>query len=162
MLHGHLRLCSIKGLNVMLPPSSTALGLLGEGEMAAGAEGWIRCVLDGCISAFDSEIRRRPYHRNCSCALHRSRCSSRHDPCHAKKISYPISRSPKRLCITIPSFMKAASDHARDKIEEEPWHLLQALEHFRCIGCCSLFAFCFAHVTLACSKNNVCQITVAL
>ncbi|CAD5171912.1 unnamed protein product [Musa acuminata subsp. malaccensis] len=110
--------------------------------MAAGAEGWIRCVLDGCISAFDSEIRRRPYHRNCSCALHKFRCSSRHDPCHAK-ISYPISLSSERLRITMPSssssssscFTKAASDHGRGKIEEEPWHLLQALEHFRCVGC---------------------------
>ncbi|RWW56045.1 hypothetical protein BHE74_00037265 [Ensete ventricosum] len=121
--------------------------------MAAGAEGWIKCVLDGCISAFDSEIRRRPYHRNCSCALHRSRCSSRHDPCHAKKISYPISSSPKRLCITIPSssFMNAASDHARDKIEEEPWHLLQALEHFRCYRL--LFSLCF----LLCSCNSCLQ-----
>ncbi|XP_074589366.1 uncharacterized protein LOC141845206 [Curcuma longa] len=29
-------------------------------------------VFDGCIGAFDGEICRRPYHRNCGCALHRS------------------------------------------------------------------------------------------
>lgn len=43
----------------------------------------MRCVFDGCIAAADTEVRRRPYHRNCGCALHRSgggcgaACSSR-------------------------------------------------------------------------------------
>ncbi|XP_042429054.1 uncharacterized protein LOC122015995 [Zingiber officinale] len=31
-----------------------------------------RLVFDGCIGTFDGEICRRPYHRNCGCALHRS------------------------------------------------------------------------------------------
>ncbi|KAF9614440.1 hypothetical protein IFM89_018585 [Coptis chinensis] len=39
----------------------------------ATAEGLLRCVFDGCLSVSDIEIERRPYHRNCSCALHKSK-----------------------------------------------------------------------------------------
>lgn len=34
------------------------------------AEMLIRCVFDGSISMQDFMIQRRPYHRNCGCALH--------------------------------------------------------------------------------------------
>ncbi|KAG1364359.1 hypothetical protein COCNU_11G011860 [Cocos nucifera] len=68
--------------------------------MATGAQGWIHCALEGCIPAFDSEIRQRPYHRNCSCALHGSRFRSCHLHCKAK-ISYPIQHSLERLHLTI-------------------------------------------------------------
>ncbi|KAF5180033.1 hypothetical protein FRX31_030377 [Thalictrum thalictroides] len=32
----------------------------------------LHCVYDGSISMFDMEIERRPYHKNCTCALHKS------------------------------------------------------------------------------------------
>ncbi|KAI3709337.1 hypothetical protein L2E82_39097 [Cichorium intybus] len=56
---------------------------------AAGYEMFQR-VYGGCISTDDLAIRRRPYHHNCSCALHKSgggHCS------HVAKVSYPIRRS---------------------------------------------------------------------
>lgn len=56
-----------------------------------GAEGFLRC---GCMSGFDSVIERRPYHRNCGCALH-----GKNGGCplpgagKSRAVSYPIRRS---------------------------------------------------------------------
>jgi len=39
--------------------------------MATGACGMmLQCVFEGSISLHDMEIERRPYHKNCGCALH--------------------------------------------------------------------------------------------
>ncbi|KAK8543256.1 hypothetical protein V6N13_136215 [Hibiscus sabdariffa] len=37
---------------------------------AAAAETMLRCVLEGSLLMQEMEAERRPYHRNCSCALH--------------------------------------------------------------------------------------------
>ncbi|XP_057770275.1 uncharacterized protein LOC130990084 [Salvia miltiorrhiza] len=62
--------------------------------MATGAagDGLFRSLLEGCITAADTGIQRRPYHRNCGCALHNS---AGHCPHRSRydKISYPIRRS---------------------------------------------------------------------
>ncbi|MFS7917480.1 putative Zinc finger, SWIM-type [Helianthus anomalus] len=60
--------------------------------MATGAAGggMFRGVYGGCISSDGMGTQHRPYHCNCSCALHDSgggRCS------HIAKVSYPIRRS---------------------------------------------------------------------
>ncbi|KAK3033190.1 hypothetical protein RJ639_036982 [Escallonia herrerae] len=39
----------------------------------AAAEMMLQCVYNGSLSAHDMDVERRPYHRNCSCALHKSR-----------------------------------------------------------------------------------------
>ncbi|XP_021745432.1 uncharacterized protein LOC110711368 [Chenopodium quinoa] len=63
--------------------------------MAASDQGMFMqyCVFDGSISG-NSEIQRRPYHRNCSCALHRSRggaaCSHSSS---LPNVTYPIRRT---------------------------------------------------------------------
>ncbi|KAJ0984827.1 hypothetical protein J5N97_003183 [Dioscorea zingiberensis] len=61
------------------------------------AQGLFQCVLDGCLSSMDGEIRRRPYHKNCGCALHRSGGDGGSDHAHhcaaASKISYQLRRS---------------------------------------------------------------------
>ncbi|KAL4564103.1 hypothetical protein LXL04_028155 [Taraxacum kok-saghyz] len=52
--------------------------------------GMFQRVYEGCISTDDMDVRRRPYHHNCSCALHKSgggHCS------HVSKVVYPIRRS---------------------------------------------------------------------
>ncbi|RAL37743.1 hypothetical protein DM860_000437 [Cuscuta australis] len=72
--------------------------------MAAGAagDGLLRGVFEGSISGHDSDIQRRPYHKNCGCALHKSRggggrrCS--HSPSH---VSYPIRRSWSEGCLAL-------------------------------------------------------------
>lgn len=63
---------------------------------ASSAEGFFRCIYEGCISGCDTAIERRPYHRNCSCALHKSskkksQCS--HGLPKTKNVSYPIRRA---------------------------------------------------------------------
>ncbi|KAE8729536.1 putative pentatricopeptide repeat-containing protein [Hibiscus syriacus] len=43
---------------------------------AAAVETMLRCVLQGSLSMQEMEVERRPYHRNCSCALHNLKGSS--------------------------------------------------------------------------------------
>ncbi|KAI5320720.1 hypothetical protein L3X38_040428 [Prunus dulcis] len=41
---------------------------------SAGVAGMMfQCVFEGSLSMRDTEIERRPYHKNCSCALHKSK-----------------------------------------------------------------------------------------
>ncbi|XP_010047178.2 uncharacterized protein LOC104436145 [Eucalyptus grandis] len=64
--------------------------------MATGAaECLLRCVYEGCISGCDSGIERRPYHRNCGCALHKKSGSNfpRPPTGKGKSVSYPIRRA---------------------------------------------------------------------
>ncbi|CAN6681348.1 unnamed protein product [Malus baccata var. baccata] len=61
----------------------------------AAADGLFRCVYEGCISGSDIGVERRPYHRNCGCALHNK---SRNKQCthggpKSKKVSYPLRRA---------------------------------------------------------------------
>ncbi|KAI3513845.1 hypothetical protein L1887_12045 [Cichorium endivia] len=62
--------------------------------MASGiaGDGIFGNVFGGCISSDDIGIERRPYHRNCSCALHRSGDNHCPNAPHTK-VSYPIRRS---------------------------------------------------------------------
>ncbi|GMY35711.1 hypothetical protein FCV25MIE_30953 [Fagus crenata] len=57
-----------------------------------GAEGLFRCVYEGCICS-DTGIERRPYHRNCGCALHKSGKECSHALPKCKNVSYPIRRA---------------------------------------------------------------------
>ncbi|OVA14203.1 hypothetical protein BVC80_9029g32 [Macleaya cordata] len=47
----------------------------GGGGGVLVAKGMFGCVYEGCITMYEMEIERRPYHRNCGCALHKSRGS---------------------------------------------------------------------------------------
>ncbi|CAN0900657.1 hypothetical protein LINGRAHAP2_LOCUS20964 [Linum grandiflorum] len=58
-------------------------------------------VLDACIiSIFDTEINRRPYHRNCDCALHKKKGynkesnggSTTRRPCLRRSVTFPIDK----------------------------------------------------------------------
>ncbi|KAJ8768140.1 hypothetical protein K2173_021080 [Erythroxylum novogranatense] len=62
--------------------------------MAAGAaDGFFRYVGEGCLFGGDMGIERRPYHRNCQCALHKNRKNCSHGTSNSKNVSYPIRRS---------------------------------------------------------------------
>ncbi|XP_062078271.1 uncharacterized protein LOC133782866 [Humulus lupulus] len=80
----------------------------------ASAEGFFRCFYEGCISGCDSAIERRPYHRNCSCALHesgkkkKSHCSHGGLPM-SKKVSYPIRRAWSEGSLALVGATAAAS-----------------------------------------------------
>ncbi|GMI89184.1 hypothetical protein HRI_002587700 [Hibiscus trionum] len=60
--------------------------------MATGAtEGLLVWLYEGCISVRDTTIERRPYHRNCRCALHdKSRGNCPHAFAKSKNVSYPV------------------------------------------------------------------------
>ncbi|PKA48295.1 hypothetical protein AXF42_Ash020730 [Apostasia shenzhenica] len=74
---------------------------------SAAAPGWFNWqgMWEASIPAFDGEIRRRPYHRNCGCALHRSRVVPADAPCPTSStVSYPIRRrSSSWHCLTSSS-----------------------------------------------------------
>ncbi|KAM0005140.1 hypothetical protein Hdeb2414_s0219g00837531 [Helianthus debilis subsp. tardiflorus] len=60
--------------------------------LAAG-DGFFRIGgFEGCITSGDLEITRRPYHRNCSCALHNTHVKYCSHASHITNISYPIRR----------------------------------------------------------------------
>ncbi|OMO52293.1 hypothetical protein CCACVL1_29275 [Corchorus capsularis] len=58
---------------------------------AGAGEMMLRCVLDGSLRMQETEIERRPYHRNCSCALHNLKgtiCSSSSSCSRSRTISF--------------------------------------------------------------------------
>ncbi|KAL7589317.1 hypothetical protein Lser_V15G37920 [Lactuca serriola] len=70
-------------------------------------------VFGGCISSDEFGIDRRPYHRNCSCALHKSGeniCP--HASHHKQKVSYPVRRSWSECCLV--AMMTSAGSASSD------------------------------------------------
>ncbi|KAG2665191.1 hypothetical protein I3760_16G118500 [Carya illinoinensis] len=69
----------------------------------AAAEGIFRCLYESCISSCDTWIERRPYHRNCTCALHKPRSGSSHvvsnNMCRKKSSSNYSSPSSSSLLV---------------------------------------------------------------
>ncbi|KAF5469632.1 hypothetical protein F2P56_013690 [Juglans regia] len=82
----------------------------------AAAEGLLRCVYEGCIAGCDTGIERRPYHRNCACALHnKSRKAGSSNAaysawCCKKNVSYPIRRSWSERSLALQS--ASSSSHS--------------------------------------------------
>ncbi|KAB2618844.1 hypothetical protein D8674_014713 [Pyrus ussuriensis x Pyrus communis] len=58
-----------------------------------------QCVFEGSLSMQDTEIERRPYHKNCSCALH-SKASICSNACQ-RNISFPKKQSGKGSSLRI-------------------------------------------------------------
>ncbi|KAF5742051.1 putative BEL1-like homeodomain protein 8 [Tripterygium wilfordii] len=66
--------------------------------MATGAaQMLLQCVFDGSISMYDMEIDQRPYHRNCTCALHNLKGVCSNACSQSRKISFP-KKEPWRNC----------------------------------------------------------------
>ncbi|CAH8383779.1 unnamed protein product [Eruca vesicaria subsp. sativa] len=85
------------------------------------ADGIFRSIFEGCISGLDSAIERRPYHKNCDCALHdgsrknqnqrKKSCRRRHGS--SESISFPIRRSWSEgniLAMNFPSSSSSSSN----------------------------------------------------
>ncbi|KAJ8753198.1 hypothetical protein K2173_017787 [Erythroxylum novogranatense] len=73
--------------------------------MATGAaDGFFRYVYDGCLSGGDMGIERRPYHRNCQCALHKNRENCPHAIHKSKNVKYPIRRSWSEGCLALAAY----------------------------------------------------------
>ncbi|KAL9399698.1 hypothetical protein Peur_008659 [Populus x canadensis] len=66
-----------------------------------------RCVFDGCISMDSMEIERRPCHRNCNCALHKSKAGSSPSFPQPRNILFPEKQS-RRDC-SVPGDLSTKS-----------------------------------------------------
>uniref|UniRef100_A0A2P2Q7D8 Uncharacterized protein n=1 Tax=Rhizophora mucronata TaxID=61149 RepID=A0A2P2Q7D8_RHIMU len=76
--------------------------------MAAGAaDRLFRYVYEGCLSGGDMGIERRPYHRNCGCALHKIKENCPHTVATCKNVSYRMKKSWSEGCLAL-----AASCHS--------------------------------------------------
>ncbi|KAK7388545.1 hypothetical protein VNO78_23364 [Psophocarpus tetragonolobus] len=64
-------------------------------EMATGAtpDGLFWSVYEGSISCYDNCVERRPYHRNCGCALHNKSFHCTHKLPRCNNVSYPMRRA---------------------------------------------------------------------
>ncbi|KAK8559139.1 hypothetical protein V6N13_098732 [Hibiscus sabdariffa] len=70
--------------------------------MAGAADGLFRSIYEGCISDCDFIVERRPYHRNCGCALHdKSSRNCPHGSPKSKNVSYPIKRVWNEGCLAL-------------------------------------------------------------
>ncbi|KAL3629640.1 hypothetical protein CASFOL_026862 [Castilleja foliolosa] len=78
--------------------------------MAATGDGFIRGLFEGCISGGDMGVQRRPYHKNCGCALHDSRGNCPHQ--RNKNVSYPIRRSWSEGCLAMMGGQSSPSPSA--------------------------------------------------
>ncbi|KAJ9131195.1 hypothetical protein P3X46_035280 [Hevea brasiliensis] len=59
------------------------------------------CVFDGCLSTRDMELMRRPYHRNCNCALHKLKGACYMGCPQQKNILLPMKQSWKDCSVSI-------------------------------------------------------------
>ncbi|ONH98556.1 hypothetical protein PRUPE_7G254100 [Prunus persica] len=78
---------------------------------SAGVAGMMfQCVFEGSLSMRDTEIERRPYHKNCSCALHKSKWGACSNACQ-RNISFPKkhSWSDGSLCMQATASSKFSS-----------------------------------------------------
>ncbi|PSS36136.1 capsid protein [Actinidia chinensis var. chinensis] len=61
----------------------------------------LQCIFDGSISAYNMEIKRRPYHRNCSCALHKLKLEYTNACSQNKNISFTKKRSWNETSLSV-------------------------------------------------------------
>lgn len=68
------------------------------------------CVFDGSLSMQDFLIERRPYHRNCGCALHDDRFRNGAACSHAMKLKNSVSFLKTQKCpITSLQILRSSS-----------------------------------------------------
>ncbi|KAI4335608.1 hypothetical protein L6164_014241 [Bauhinia variegata] len=56
---------------------------------AGAAQLMLQCVFDGSISMNDWEVERRPYHKNCGCAIHYFKGVCSNACSQPRRISFP-------------------------------------------------------------------------
>ncbi|XP_070017026.1 uncharacterized protein [Nicotiana sylvestris] len=70
--------------------------------MATGAaEMMLQCVFDRSLSMLDMDKERRPYHKNCSCALHKQKGEQPSSCVHTRSISLPKMPKQKDMTLSI-------------------------------------------------------------
>ncbi|KAK9947420.1 hypothetical protein M0R45_003046 [Rubus argutus] len=73
-----------------------------------------RCVFEGSLSMQDTEIERRPYHKNCNCAMHKSKGGVCSNACQERNISFPKKQlwTGGSLCISAATSKFSSSQHS--------------------------------------------------
>ncbi|KAG8367530.1 hypothetical protein BUALT_Bualt16G0081400 [Buddleja alternifolia] len=96
--------------------------------MATGAADFMfRCVSDGSLSMCDMDIERRPYHRNCKCALHKMKGKCLHTDSQHKNISFPKREFSKKNSYSVSTstisskacYVHNSSLKSKDSINED-------------------------------------------
>ncbi|OIT33328.1 PREDICTED: uncharacterized protein LOC109242703 [Nicotiana attenuata] len=65
------------------------------------AEIMLQCVFDGSLSMSDMDKERRPYHKNCSCALHKQKGEQPTTCVHSRNITCPKRQIQKDMSMSI-------------------------------------------------------------
>ena len=88
------------------------------------------CVLDGSIAVNDMEIKRRPYHRNCSCGLHKSKVAESTACSQPRNVSFRM-KQPWNDCSLSVASVKFPCEHysASDSSVRDSEHTDGALSH---------------------------------
>ncbi|KAK7304759.1 hypothetical protein VNO77_42646 [Canavalia gladiata] len=68
----------------------------------------IQRVFDGTLSTKDKVVERRPYHKNCGCALHNLKGICSNNGCHQRYFSFPKKTSQIK-CSVNSSVLKFTS-----------------------------------------------------
>ncbi|CAL1414867.1 unnamed protein product [Linum trigynum] len=66
----------------------------------------VHCAFDGClasISIHDTVIEKRPYHKNCKCALHKQKGNCSHIWSTQRNVSFPKKTIGGSLTMTVSS-----------------------------------------------------------
>ncbi|KAK6783738.1 hypothetical protein RDI58_017192 [Solanum bulbocastanum] len=58
-------------------------------------------VFDGSLSMSDMHIERRPYHKNCSCELHKQKGDNQTTCVHSRNVSFPKRQNQKDMTLSI-------------------------------------------------------------
>ncbi|EYU34914.1 hypothetical protein MIMGU_mgv1a019711mg [Erythranthe guttata] len=82
----------------------------------------LQCVLDGILSMCDLDMERRPYHRNCKCALHKSKAKCSLVNPLQRSISFPKREFRKSYSCSLSSSLSSkihdSSTRSRDCTNE--------------------------------------------
>ncbi|XP_010265702.1 PREDICTED: uncharacterized protein LOC104603380 [Nelumbo nucifera] len=76
---------------------------------SGAANGLLQTIFSGCIAECNTEIERRPYHRNCGCALHKSRRECSKGLSRSGTVSYPIRRAWSESCLALAAASNQSS-----------------------------------------------------
>ena len=68
---------------------------------SAAAEMMLRCVFEGSLSMCDTDIERRPYHRDCKCALHKEKGKCSHSASKQSNVAFPKRELGSKCSISI-------------------------------------------------------------
>ncbi|KAK4265313.1 hypothetical protein QN277_026380 [Acacia crassicarpa] len=77
----------------------------------------LRCVFNGSLSMQDMEVERRPYHKNCSCALHKSKGNSPATACQQRMISFT---KRTRRCLSLKASKSSTQPHCFQSVNNYP------------------------------------------